>query len=92
MTDKEKIRKIEEILSGGNTSKVLETAKEEIKKKLHFEVEFNSDGTIKKSWWEEKPKRKPRKKKSETPVEPKKEEIEVVEAEEVKPKAKGKKK
>lgn len=58
MTDKEKIKKIEEILSDGNTAKVLENAAKSIKEELNFVVEFNADGTIKHYWYKEKPTRK----------------------------------
>ena len=67
MTDKEKIKKIEEILSGGNNQKVLETVKKEIKEKLNFDVDLNIDGTIKRYWWNERPTRAPRKKKAAKP-------------------------
>jgi hypothetical protein len=72
MTDKEKIKKIEEILSGGNNQKVLETVKKEIKEKLNFDVDLGIDGTIKKYWFKERPTRKPRKKKEAKPTEEKK--------------------
>lgn len=63
---------------------------EELKNFCNLNVEVDADGKIKKAYFGEKKTRKPRKKKSET--EPKTEKIEEVEAEEVKPKAKGKKK
>lgn len=62
MTDKEKLNKIEEILSGGNTSRIIANMKKEIKEKLNFDVDINIDGTIKRYWWNERPKRQPRKK------------------------------
>ncbi|MBR4634406.1 hypothetical protein IKO50_05705 [bacterium] len=65
---------------------------EELKNFCNLNVEVDADGKIKKAYFGEKKTRKPRKKKSETPVEPKTEEIEEVEAEEVKPKPKAKKK
>lgn len=66
MTDKEKIKKIEEILSGGNTAKVLENAAKSIKEELNFVVEFNADGTIKHYWYKEKPTRAKKAKKEAT--------------------------
>lgn len=72
MTDKEKIKKIEEILSGGNNQKVLDTVKKEIKEKLNFDVDLDIDGTIKRYWFKERPTRKPRKKKETKPTEEKK--------------------
>lgn len=67
MTDKEKIKKIEEILSGGNTAKVLENAAKSIKEELNFVVEFNADGTIKHYWYKEKPTRAKKVKKETKP-------------------------
>ena len=89
MTDKEKIKKIEEILAEGNgVMNVLDNIKKDIKDKLNFDVDLNTDGTIKKYWYKNRPTRKPRTKKEKTPVvEVKAEEIEVE-----KPKTKGKKK
>lgn len=57
MTDKEKIKKIEEIISGGNNFSILKNAEKSIKEKLGFTVELNLDGTIRKAWWGDKPTR-----------------------------------
>lgn len=72
LTDKQKLQKIEEILIGGNSNKVLETVKKEIKDKLNFDVDLGFDGTIKRYWWKERPTRAPRKKAETKPTEEKK--------------------
>lgn len=72
LTDKQKLQKIEEILIGGNSNKVLANIKKEIKDKLNFDVDLGFDGTIKRYWWKERPTRAPRKKKEAKPTEEKK--------------------
>ena len=74
LTDKQKLQKIEEILIGGNSNKVLANLKKEIKDKLNFDVDLGFDGTIKRYWWNERPTRAPRKKKEAKPTEEKKKE------------------
>lgn len=58
MTDKQKLEKIAEILSDGKETNILENVVKSIKEKLGFTVEMNSDGTIKRVWWGDKPTRK----------------------------------
>lgn len=66
MTDKEKIRKIEQILNDGKSpiDAVLATVKKEIKDKFHFDVDLNPDGTVERYWYNDRPTRKPRAKKN----------------------------
>lgn len=74
LTDREKLHRIEEILSGGSTTKILDNLKKEIKEKLNFDVDLGFDGTIKRYWWNERPTRAPRKKKEAKPTEEKEKE------------------
>jgi hypothetical protein len=69
MTDKKKIRKIEQILNDGKSpiDAVLATVKKEIKDKFHFDVDLNPDGTVERYWYNDRPTRKPRSKKKEAP-------------------------
>lgn len=76
MTDKEKIRKIEQILNDGKSpvDAVLATVKKEIKDKFHFDVDLNPDGTVERYWYNDRPTRKPRAKKDKKEEQPKPEE------------------